>query len=255
VAGSNVLPTDVRKIETDVGPLLFPADDSVMLPLIAHSGSWELDEAILFRAHLRPGMTVVDIGAHVGYYTLLAARAVGSLGRVVAVEPHPLNAELLRQNVSRNRIRNVEVIEGAASRKPGKLMLEQSSDRNSGDHRVVRATSATTIEVDAVVLDDVLQRIDVGKVDAQGSDHAAVAGMEKLVRRDLPTVFTEFWPAAIRSFGDDPAGVVRYYRALPAHVTMPGVQADFDGWHADRFVEMAERMPGGFGTLVVRPHR
>lgn len=129
-----------------------------MLPLIAQSGDWELDEAILFRAHLRPRMTVVDIGAHVGYYALLAARAVGRFGRVLAVEPHPVNAQLLRRNLARNEVRNVEVIEAAAGRKSGKLLLAQNQEQNTG------------------------------------------------------------------------------------------VQADFDGWKPRWYVELAERMPGGFGA-------
>jgi FkbM family methyltransferase len=243
----------VTEIATDVGPLLFPAHDKVMLPLIAQSGDWELDEAILFRAHLRPRMTVVDIGAHVGYYALLAARAVGRFGRVVAVEPHPVNAELLRRNLARNQVRNVEVIEAAAGRKSGKLLLAPNQEQNTGDHRVVHAPGAETIEVDAVAVDELLDRVDVAKVDAQGSDHVAIAGMERLVRRCRTTVFTEFWPDAIRDFGDDPAEVIAYYRGLPARVTMPGIQADFDGWKTRWYVETAERMPGGFGTLVLRP--
>src|SRR3954447_8262154 len=98
------LPPGTVEIATDVGPLLLPSDDEVMRPLIERTHDWEIDEATLFRALIRPGATVLDIGAHVGYYTLLSARAAGRRGRVIAFEPHPANAGLLRVNVQRNRL-------------------------------------------------------------------------------------------------------------------------------------------------------
>ena len=244
------------EVATDVGPLRFPASDTVMRPLIEGTGDWELDEAMLFRAHLRRGMTVVDVGAHVGYYTLLAARAVGRRGRVIAVEPHPINAALLRENVVRNRARNVQVIEAAAWSESARLMLEPSPEQNTGDNRIVRAgASGDALEVDAVVLDEVLADIDVGvvKVDAQGTDHLALAGMEQALRRCRPVLFVEFWPDGIRIFGDDPACVIASYQSLGFRLTMPGLHARFDTWRASEFVEATERLPYGAGTLVLRP--
>jgi FkbM family methyltransferase len=246
---------DAIELTTDVGPLLIPADDAVMRPAIAATGDWELDEAMLFRAHVRRGMTVVDVGAHVGYYTVLAARAVGWRGRVIAVEPHPLIAALLRANVARNRLaRRVSVVEGAAWRAPTRLTLEPSREQNTADNRVVRTVaSGDAIEVEGIALDALDLDVGVVKVDAQGTDHVALTGFEQTLRRCRPVVFVEFWPDGIRAFGDEPAGVIDLYRALGFRLTIPGVQAFVHGWSGAQFVEAAERMPGGFLTLVLRP--
>jgi FkbM family methyltransferase len=248
------IPADAAEVATDVGPLLFPEDDPVMRPIIERTGDWELDEATLFRALIPRGGTVVDVGAHVGYYTLLAAKAVGRRGRVIALEPHPLNAELLRLNVARNRVdRIVRVVEAAAWGMRDRVALVADRGGNSGDHRV--STSAPGLEVDAVPLDALLDhdQVDVVKVDAQGTDHVAIAGMKRTIERCRPVMLVELWPAGIRAFGDEPADAVGYYASLGYRLTMPGVQVPFESLTAEGFVEIADALPGGTGTLVLRP--
>lgn len=77
----------VVEAETDIGPLLLHAGDEVMTPLISAQGTWEAEEAAWLRRVLRPGMSVVDVGANVGYFAVLMAQIVGPTGAVVAVEP------------------------------------------------------------------------------------------------------------------------------------------------------------------------
>lgn len=247
---SNQLP-DAIEVETDVGVLLLPADDQVMRPLMQRTGSWELDEAILVGALISRGETVVDIGAHVGYYTLLASRAVGRRGHVVAFEPQPGNAALLRANVARNGARNVRVIEAAAWSEPTRLTL-RCDPANSGDNRIARDSDSDAVSVTGVRVDSVIDRANVIKIDAQGTDHVALRGLSGLVALGRTTALVEFWPHGVRAFGDDPLAVIEEYRSLGYRLTMPGVQADFDGWPASRFVEVAELLPGGFATLVLR---
>src|SRR5919109_556910 len=111
------------EVQTRLGPLLFPRGDGVMRPLMASTGDWELNEAMLFRAH-------------VGYYTLLSARAVGWRGRVIAVEPDPDNAALLRENIRRNRLHNVTVVQAAAWRETARVPLRRDPV-NTGDNRIL----------------------------------------------------------------------------------------------------------------------
>src|SRR5262249_39832573 len=75
--------------------------------------AYEQTLAALLIHHLKPGVTVIDIGAHVGLHTLMSSRRVGPPGRVLAIEPSPANARLLRSHVRWNECRNVEVIEAA----------------------------------------------------------------------------------------------------------------------------------------------
>src|SRR2546430_62848 len=158
-----------EEIQSRFGPLLLPRDDGVMRPLMASTGDWELNEALLFRAHIRRGSTVVDIGAHVGYYTLLSARAVGWRGRVISVEPDPDNAALLRENIRRNRLRNVTVVEAAAWNETTRLQLRRDPV-NTGDNRIVPGVNG--YEVPAIALDERLARrpVSLVKIDTQGTD-------------------------------------------------------------------------------------
>jgi FkbM family methyltransferase len=241
-----------EEVQTQLGPLLFPREDAVMRPLIASTGDWELNETLLFRAHIRRGSTVVDIGANIGYYTLLSARAVGWRGRVIAVEPDPDNAALLRENVRRNRLRNVTVLEAAAWRETTRLKLRRDPV-NTGDSRIV--SGAQGYDVPAVALDERLGDLPVSlvKIDAQGTDHVALEGLRQTLARCGPVVFTEFWPHGIREFGDDPVAVIEGYRQLGYRITMIGFETDFAAWPAVEIVKATERFPFGAASLVLRP--
>lgn len=199
----------------------------------------------------------VDIGAHVGYYTILASRTVGRRGGVVAVEPDPVNVSLLRENVRRHRLRNVTVIEGAAWREATRLSLRRdpTASANSADNRIdVQGTASDACEVIGIELDGLLAGTSVAavKVDAQGADHAALQGMAVTLRRCRPFVLAEFWPSGIRELGDEPAAVIEGYRELGFRVTILGVQEVFDFWPASEFVRIADLHPGGVATLVLR---
>jgi FkbM family methyltransferase len=253
---SSLPPADA--VLTDVGELLMPSGDQVMRRLIAEAGDWELDEAMLFGAHLEEGMVVVDVGAHVGYYTLLAAQRVGPSGHVVSVEPDPTNFALLCANVERNGLGNVEALNAAAWDADTELDLVRNPE-NTGDHRIA-GTQATgeTAHVRAIRVDPIVERlgrVDVVKIDAQGTDRFAARGMETSLRRFKPVMFVELWPEGLRDRGQDPEAYVSYFRSLGDRMTMPGVQVDFAAWGPGDFVAMAERLPGGFGTLVLRPGR
>jgi FkbM family methyltransferase len=244
-----------EELETDVGRLLIASSDQVMRRLIAATGDWEHDEAILFAAGLRRGMTVVDVGAHVGYYTLLAAKKVGRFGRVLAVEPDPTNNALLRANVVRNHAACVHVLSAAAWSERTPLSLHPDS-LNTGDGRVSRLAGG--VRVEGVPLDDVIPRrrhVHRIKIDAQGTDHVALRGMERIIHDSKPVVFVEFAPEWIRSFGDDPAAVIEYYRSIGFRLTMPGVQLPFNELRPSQFVDVVDALPGGFTTLVLRPPR
>jgi FkbM family methyltransferase len=88
--------------------LLDATDPGINRQLLEH-GTREREQMFLLEQHLRPGMRVFDLGANIGYYTVLMARRVGSQGRVYAVEPHPKNYRLLCENVRHNKLENVEL--------------------------------------------------------------------------------------------------------------------------------------------------
>jgi FkbM family methyltransferase len=211
------VPRGADVVPCDVGALLMPVDE-VMLPWIVFHRSWEDSEAQLM-ASLASG-AFLDVGAHVGYHTLRLLRATPELTRVVAVEADPVNAEYLRRNVAANlpdgAAKLVTVVESAAWDAPGTVHLTQATAGNSGDNRV--SADGPGIAVPAVRLDSLpevtAQRIGLVKVDLQGRDHRALAGLDSVLRRDRPHVVCEFDPSAITELGDDPMAVLAGYREL-----------------------------------------
>jgi FkbM family methyltransferase len=207
---------EVVGAETDVGTLLLHAHDRVMTPLIRQRGLWEPDEGAWLRSVLRPGGTVVDCGANIGYFSVLASKAVGDDGAVLAVEPEAANLRLLRANLWRNRCDNVCVLPAAASDARGLLALRRSAT-NAGDHQVHRDAGPDDLLVPCLALDDLLDGLHVNaiKVDTQGADHLVVAGLRRTLaaNRHAPALI-EFWMDAMAERGISAADVLAGYRSL-----------------------------------------
>lgn len=149
----------------------------------------------LLRAHLRPGMVFVDVGAQYGYFTVLASRLVGPSGRVVAFEPCRATAALLRRNVAGSP--NVVVEECAVSSRSGTVPLRDFGPGHSavntvlGEARVPRRERrrlrGCSYDVPAVALDDYgLSRVDAVKIDAEGAETEVLRGMGRLLSATGP---------------------------------------------------------------------
>jgi len=147
---------------------------------LAMKGLLEAEDLGLFLSLIQPGMTVFDIGANVGMYTVLAAKRVGAGGRVHAFEPTPQVAEKLRENILLNRLSNVTVQQVAVSDVPGvcTFFLEEECNQNS-----LVATAGTPIQVKAITLDAYLNavgmtQVDMIKIDIEGAEAKALRGGE-----------------------------------------------------------------------------
>jgi FkbM family methyltransferase len=194
---------------------LDPADE-VMTPTILVLGNWETAETDWFIRTVKPGDTVVDAGANVGYYTVIGSRLVGEKGKVYAFEPDPANFELLEKNVRLNGLSNVVLERKALSDKNGTLKLF-IADKNKGDHRIYQpeGESRPSIEVEAIRLDEYFKDhkrgIDVLKSDTQGAEGVILAGMKGLLegRPDGPTIFMEFWPYGLAGMGTDAGALLK----------------------------------------------
>jgi FkbM family methyltransferase len=207
----------LESVKSDVGPVLLPRFDRFILPSIRQTGAWEPDEMEYLRRKIQPGMTVLDIGANVGYSALVMARAAGEHGLVVAFEPEPLNFSLLCTNIRRNAALNVLPIHAAVGEVTGSITLQRSPD-NSGDHRTApHPFGIASLEVPLVAIDDLLPAdLVVGGVmiDAQGYDHRVIRGMKRSIDQWRPFMLVEFWPLGILENGDDPDEVLDQYRDL-----------------------------------------
>lgn len=180
--------------------------DSIVSPMLLRDGYFEPYETTLIESVVKPGDVVLDIGANIGYYTLIFARLVGEQGRVYAFEPDPTNFQLLKKNIRANGYHNVVFINKAVAEVSGPLSLYLCPD-NKGDHRIFASEDdRNAIPIQATTLDehftDYQGKIDFIKMDIQGSEGRAVRGMQKLLRkhRDVK-IITEFWPAGLRRSG------------------------------------------------------
>lgn len=182
------------------------------------SEGYERETTRLFETLLQEGMTVVDIGAHVGYYTLLAARRVGSRGRVYAFEPELLNYETLRENVRISGYRNVVTMRKAVSNRSGaaKLYLED----NMSHSLYLPQGTRRSIEVETITLDDFFRNlgwpdVHVIKMDIEGAEGTAIEGSAQLIQkcRDVRLI-VEFFPARLGNAGTEPGSFLRRLKAL-----------------------------------------
>ncbi len=204
-----------------------PADRTLGV-LMRRRGVLSPPETVLYAREVRPGMTVLDLGANFGYFTLAFARAVGPAGRVIAFEPDPRNAGLLARNVRDNGYSNVRVAAQAVSRAAGTLPLYRS-DYNFGDHRLGWGgpEHAERVAVEVVALDEALagadRQLDFIKMDVQGAEAAALAGARGLIG-SLPrlALATEFWAEGIRAFGDDPRAFLDQLVSLGFRISIVG---------------------------------
>src|SRR5262249_2012553 len=112
--GRGMDPDRVIEKETDVGTIWLQKDAELFTPDVLRDGYWAQEITERMRKALRSGMTFVDAGANIGYFSVLGSNLVGPSGRVFCVEPDPLNLEILRANLERNSCDNATVLPVAA---------------------------------------------------------------------------------------------------------------------------------------------
>lgn len=173
------------------------------------SPNWEELMTQMFKKVVKEGDNVVDLGANLGYYTLLTARLVGSKGKVYAFEPEPLNYKLLIKNIELNGYDNIVAMQKAVSDTTGMVKLFLNSE-DSGAHTIRQSSgNKEFIEVESVALDEFFKDkeypINIIKMDIEGAEMAALTGMDRIIRENENLkIFIEFYPPAIREAGHSP---------------------------------------------------
>lgn len=196
---------DIVVVEVDgVSLALDRHDHAISRPIIDGTGHdpWLADVAA---AHCRPGMTVVDIGANVGYFTMLAWAAVGDGGRVVAVEPRSDNCRLLLLSAGLNSAFSIELLPVAADRNRGLAHLGVAIGTNGG---FVGDDPSALLDGRAVVvptfpLDDLVDGpVDLIKVDVEGAEGRVMDGAASLLATYRPVVVTELSPTMLEAISE-----------------------------------------------------
>jgi FkbM family methyltransferase len=201
--------------------ILVDTRDAMVTPWLVLDGLWESHVTGWLQDTLRPGQVFVDVGANIGYFSLLAGSLVGPGGRVVAVEAHPRLAELLRRNVIINGLHGfVTTWHRAAWSESTELKLHMrenfasnSSVASVGPDALARlGDSEEIIGVRAVALDDLLAdvpHVDVMKVDVEGAEVHVFTGLARtLAANPEITIMFEWSPAQMVDVGDEPAALI-----------------------------------------------
>jgi FkbM family methyltransferase len=195
------------------GFVFIPRQDTILLLMLLDAGPEGLEPGTrrVLSKLLRPGMTFVDVGAHVGLLTLAGARAVGTNGKVLAVEPVPLSFELLNRALVLNGLtRHVRTTCAAAGaiRQHRKFFVGSVLGHSSLIKTEILETVTSEIEVEVLPLDDLVQaneRVDLVKIDVEGSELLVVEGMKRIIA-DNPelAIIAEYGPSHLQAAGISP---------------------------------------------------
>ena len=198
-------------VELEPGLFIRPLGLSAVEVGIIRRGMFEPETVHAFAALLAPGMTVLDIGANVGLFTLVAAHRVGPTGRVHAFEPTPELAAHILRNLELNGLENVAVNPIAVSDAAGHAMLHLVEPDDPGENSIVNPSpGARTLEVPTVTLDGYIAehdvgRVDVIKIDIEGAEMPALRGARDLLSGDdSPVLVLEFHPTTLAYSGHSP---------------------------------------------------
>jgi FkbM family methyltransferase len=215
-------------------PLVLPdAEDSTTAKRIVALGEAEPVFSAMVERVVAPGQVVADVGAGVGYFTCLLARAVGTRGRVIAFEPWPVAVRYLRHNVQLNGLDNVTVVPAAAFDRSGPAHLEAPRFRlTMGPPR-----PAGSADVRAERLDDFaevrsLWRLDALRLDIAGAELRALRGMTATLNRLQPMVLLAVHPRMMALYDDSLDDLYRFLADIDyGYAPIKGPLSGDDGFH------------------------
>ncbi|WP_341527861.1 FkbM family methyltransferase [Nostoc sp. UHCC 0302] len=186
--------------ESNLTMAVEPSLHSIATSVLIAEQDWFEKEMEFWRNSIKPGMTVIDVGANVGVYTFSAALKVGSEGRVLAVEPFSGCVRCLQETCRINQLSWVKVCAGAASDRNGivKLLLHSANELNqviSSDAAENMSSEsfeeATCFTLDSLIEQENIERVDFLKIDAEGHEMAVLTGSQKLLTQFAPVILYE----------------------------------------------------------------
>lgn len=196
-------------------------DDNYIGNVITTTGNYEAYETSIILENIKKGDIVVDVGANIGFHTLLFADKVGPEGKVYTFEPDPISYKILLQNIQANHFKNIIAKPLAISNKKIKLDLYKSKN-NYGDNRVYASDiPSAKLKVQADSLDNLLkmffygaQRVTLLKIDTQGFEPFVIEGAKKLIKKHKPILFFEYWPYGYLQSKSDGTAMLNYLKKI-----------------------------------------
>ena len=179
--------------------------------------NYELSNITFLNERLGSGMTVIDVGAHIGLLSVIMAQKVGSSGKVFAFEPTPSTFRILEEIIRINRLNDIVVpIKKAVSEEPGKTNFyvtdieahnSNSLANTKRDYGNEHEISVELVTIDETVLLYDLPKVDFLKIDAEGAEYSVLKGGRKTIKKDKPAISLSLHPESIMDFGDSLAEI------------------------------------------------
>jgi FkbM family methyltransferase len=180
-----------------------PKNDIGVSAYLHKNKIWEPFETSLIIKIINKKEYFVDVGANIGYYSLLSSKLLKSGGMVYSFEPELKNIEIFKENIKENKVQNVVLFENACSNNDDPIYLTLSKN-NLGDHRVSKNKNLESKNIAPIVLDDVYKKFnfipDLVKIDTQGYEFNILSGSQSLLSQsNTKTIFIiEFWPKGLQ---------------------------------------------------------
>jgi len=216
---------DVQLVKLDKFSMYVSPSDLAVGRQIMDSKSYEPNVARILHQRLRLGMTVLDVGANIGYFSLLASSLIGSDGQCIAIEPNSRNVKLLLASKESNGFQQLQILQAAAGDTWGVLQL--NTMHSNGVVSPVNADIRDIIQRETVLslrIDDVLSprvKIDVIKIDVEGAEYRALSGALQHIEKDRPLIISEFTPGSLPGIsGVSPEEYLRFFTERGYHLSV-----------------------------------
>jgi FkbM family methyltransferase len=230
---------------------------------IFRSGVWQPEVWEALRPSLGEGHVLIDVGAHIGYFTLKGAQNVGSTGRVVAFEPNPETLEVLRANLEASHAANVEVAPVAATDRESSLTFYAAAHDNTGRSSLALLNAGDGSHqynvrgrpIDAVLDELKIGRVDAIKIDVEGAEVQVLRGAAHTLRRFHPLIVTEVDTRQLRSLGASPEELASVLRDAGYNHARP-LNPDFRDWEwrqvpeSDLLTKIDAQDPRAWGQML-----
>jgi len=270
-----------------------PFTDQVIARRFLIDGNYERGLLWSLRHILKPGQIVVDVGANVGHISISAARLVGQYGRVLAIEPNPKTAAILRENVHLNSAGNITVLELAVARTQAEMKLfipptnlggcrVVLSEEPSEIADVIRTSQRMTIisldkdrlgeavyapfdaadvqfvnvrsaPLDSVLRDQAIASVDLMKIDVEGFELEVIGSAKSLLESDRPPIVIAEYSNLVKMKGGQPEDIFAYFKSIGWSVY--ALQGGKEGGGGFRLLGSESETPDHDNLYFVPPHK
>jgi FkbM family methyltransferase len=201
--------------------LFVNSNDPVITPSLFLNGTYEPFETKIFMNLIKENDILLDIGANIGYYSIIAASIIKK-GKIYAFEPEPHNYDLLTRNIKINGYNNIIPVQKVVSNFNGKVKM-YIDNKNTGSHSLSQENVANLknyLEVNSIKLDDYLEginqrKVDIIKMDVQGAESQVIDGLTKTLHHNTSIkIIMEFWPKGLINMEINPIKFLQKIKTL-----------------------------------------